>query len=127
MKPSLKAHSFQFDISIHKANMKNIVPSVVVIIALISFLCICDGIAENLTSLTNNDGNPVQIITLQDHKFELQIDKIKSILEVDDLKDRYVVIVSIVGALREGKSFLLNFFLRYLNAMVSRNKNITTK
>lgn len=40
------------------------------------------------------------------------------ILASDDLKDRQIVVVSVAGALRKGKSFLLNFFLKYLNARV---------
>lgn len=107
--------------------MKRIIPSIFVIITLLKFLCICDGFAENITDTIDNVGEAVEIITLHDHKFELQIENLKRILDVSDIKDRYVVIVSIVGALREGKSFLLNFFLRYLSARVSNAKINYTK
>jgi len=49
-----------------------------------------------------------------DHKFELDIDALEKILLQDHIKDKKVVVVSVAGAFRKGKSFLLDFFLRYL-------------
>lgn len=63
----------------------------------------------------------VQIITPKDHKFELQLEKLKQIFESPNIKDRDVVILSIAGPYRKGKSFLLNFFLRYLYAQVRKS------
>lgn len=104
--------------------MKRYLRNVFVIITVINFLCNCDGIDENFSSSADSVGKGVQIIKLQDHKFELQKDTLKSILGVNYIKDRYVVVVSVVGAFREGKSFLLNFFLRYLYSMVSNKEKI---
>lgn len=59
-----------------------------------------------------------QIINPVNHVFQLKIDELKPILESDNLKDRHVVVVSIAGAYRQGKSFLMNFFIKYLNAQV---------
>lgn len=64
---------------------------------------------------------PIQILTPSNHEFKLELENLKEILEKDDIKDRFIVAVAIAGAYRKGKSFLLNYFLRYLNAEVSRN------
>lgn len=66
-------------------------------------------------------GKPVQIVLAHpDHTFELDEDALTEILLQDDIKDRSVVVVSVAGAFRKGKSFLLDFFLRYMNSKVSK-------
>lgn len=61
----------------------------------------------------------VQIVSPEKNGFRLQLNELKNILEVDGIKDRHVVVVSIAGAFRHGKSFILNFFTKYLNAQVN--------
>lgn len=61
----------------------------------------------------------IQIISPLNHSLRVEVDQLKRLLEADDLKDRYCVVISIAGAFRKGKSFLLNFFIKYLNAQVS--------
>ena len=56
----------------------------------------------------------------EDHSYELNEELLKNILLNDDVKDRNVVIVSVAGAMKRGKSFILDFFLRYLNAQYVR-------
>ena len=64
-------------------------------------------------------GKPVQIIQLKDdHVFELDEEALESILMQEHVKDRYIVVVSVAGAFRKGKSFLLDFFLRYMRTKV---------
>ena len=83
------------------------------------FLCIiigvlCDGSSRNGVNATH----AIQIIAPVNHTLQLNLSELKEILNSDAIKDRYVVAVSIVGIFRRGKSFLLNFFLRYLYAQV---------
>ena len=59
------------------------------------------------------------VVAQEDHTFELDEKTLEEILLSPRLKDRKVVVVSVAGAFRKGKSFLLDFFLRYLSAKVS--------
>ncbi|OAD53941.1 Atlastin [Eufriesea mexicana] len=69
-------------------------------------------------------GHPVQIVLAQpDHTFELNEEALEKILLEDDIKNRSVVVVSVAGAFRKGKSFLLDFFLRYMNSKYSNNNH----
>lgn len=53
------------------------------------------------------------------HELELNEANLKEIMLHPDVKDNKVMIVSIAGALRKGKSFILGFFLKYLEAKVT--------
>lgn len=65
-------------------------------------------------------GQPVPIVlTGDDHSFELDEAALEAILFDPRVKDKKAVVVSVAGAFRKGKSFLLDFFLRYLSAEVS--------
>jgi len=61
---------------------------------------------------------PVQIVKIDDeseeHNFILDENALNDILNKDNIKDKPVCIISVAGAFRKGKSFLLNFMLRYL-------------
>lgn len=71
-------------------------------------------------NVATDDGRPVQVVLAHpDHTFELDEDALSDILLQDDAKDRSVVVVSVAGAFRKGKSFLLDFFLRYMNNKVN--------
>lgn len=64
-------------------------------------------------------GEPIQIvIACENHTFELDEEALEKILLRKDVQDKKVAIVSVAGAFRKGKSFLLDFFLRYLSAGV---------
>ena len=65
-------------------------------------------------------GEPIQIVVATDeHTFELDEACLEEILLRPGVSDKKVAIVSVAGAFRKGKSFLLDFFLRYLSANVS--------
>ncbi len=63
-----------------------------------------------------NGGYPVQIVDItKDHTFCLNEDNLQSILNHPRARMKKVCVVSVAGAFRKGKSFLLDFFLRYLS------------
>ncbi|XP_050664575.1 atlastin isoform X2 [Leptidea sinapis] len=58
----------------------------------------------------------VQVVnTGPGHTFVLDEDALAELLLQDDVRDRAVVVISVAGAFRKGKSFLLDFFLRYMH------------
>lgn len=78
------------------------------------------GICYHRTSAkpTLKYSHGVPILWFKGNSFDLDVDKMNKILKADGIKDRHVVVVSIVGTRGEGKSFLMNFFIRYLQAQV---------
>lgn len=59
---------------------------------------------------------PVQIVAVHkdQHSFELEEKALASVLLQDHIRDLDVVVLSVAGAFRKGKSFFLDFMLRYL-------------
>lgn len=70
---------------------------------------------------TVHTAEAVQIVRVNEeaHTFILAEDDLTKLILSDNIRNRDVVIVSVAGAFRKGKSFLLDFFLRYLYARVS--------
>lgn len=66
------------------------------------------------------EAGPVQIVLANEdeHSFELDAAALEKILLQDEVKDLNVVVVSVAGAFRKGKSFLLDFMLRYMHRQV---------
>lgn len=71
-----------------------------------------------LTEIMGAKSVPI-ILAGDQHTFTLDENALEEILMREEVKDRYVVVVSVAGAFRKGKSFLLDFFLRYLNSKVN--------
>ena len=64
---------------------------------------------------------PVQIVATdeEEHSFSLNENLLEEVLISDErVRDKKVVVISVAGAFRKGKSFLLDFFLRYLDRKV---------
>lgn len=69
---------------------------------------------------------PVQLLNLASgNKSDILYDQaaVQNLFLNPLLADRKVVIFSIIGAFRKGKSFLMNYVLRYMYANVSRLKH----
>ncbi|KAG5673427.1 hypothetical protein PVAND_003475 [Polypedilum vanderplanki] len=60
----------------------------------------------------------IQIVKVNEeaHTFRLSEEDLTRVILQENVKNRDVVIVSVAGAFRKGKSFLLDFFLRYMYA-----------
>jgi len=64
-------------------------------------------------------GKALQVVVAEDdHSFALDENALKTLLLDPRVRDRKVIILAVAGAYRKGKSFLLDFFLRYLYAKV---------
>ncbi|XP_033630562.1 atlastin-1-like [Asterias rubens] len=60
-------------------------------------------------------GEPLQIVSnSEDQGFELKEDVLEQVLLDKRIRDKKVCVLSVAGAFRKGKSFLLDFLLRYL-------------
>ncbi|XP_033966727.1 atlastin-1 isoform X2 [Pseudochaenichthys georgianus] len=58
---------------------------------------------------------PIQVLLVKDdHTFELDEAALSRILLSAEVRDREVVAISVAGAFRKGKSFLMDFMLRYM-------------
>lgn len=64
---------------------------------------------------------PVQIVVANEeqHSFFLQEQVLERLLLQKKVQDLHVVVVSVAGAFRKGKSFLLDFMLRYMYKQVT--------
>lgn len=60
----------------------------------------------------NTDGKMI-------HELKLNEENLERLMLHQDVIDNSVMVLSIAGALRKGKSFLLGFFLKYLEAKVT--------
>ena len=78
----------------------------------------CIFVCFNYSSQPSSGARPVQIVNVnpETREFILDIDALSDILLREECREKPVCVISIAGDYRKGKSFLLNFLLRYLNA-----------
>jgi hypothetical protein len=74
-----------------------------------------------------SEPGPVQIVTVckKDHSFALDTEALGRVLLAPEVRDKHVVVLSVAGAFRKGKSFILDFMLRYMYRKVSVSENGT--
>ena len=76
-----------------------------------------------MSSNKHRYGKPLQILEFvkngSDTKAVVDDNSLDKMLLHPEVKDRKIVVISIIGALRKGKSFYLSYCLRYLYANVS--------
>ena len=77
-------------------------------------------VVDEDSATVDDKPHPVEIVVAEEeHKFTLNEEALELILCDEEIKDKPVVVLSVAGAFRKGKSFLLDFFLRYLQSGVS--------
>jgi atlastin len=64
-------------------------------------------------------GEPKNIIKFNNASLEFEKGELEALLLHPEVANRKIVLLSIVGAFRRGKSFFLDYCLRYLYANVS--------
>ncbi|KAM3863430.1 atlastin-2-like [Diretmus argenteus] len=82
-----------------------------------------EEIQEEEEVVVKEEARPVQIVLAneEEHSFELDAAALEKILLQDHVKDLNAVVVSVAGAFRKGKSFLLDFMLRYMHSQDSKS------
>src|SRR4051812_33042696 len=78
------------------------------------------GKATSRKYLDHDYGEPSNILLQnEDDNYEISTVAIDSLLLHPEVENREIVVISIAGAFRKGKSFFLNYCLRYMYANVS--------
>lgn len=84
----------------------------------VSSVLLSIGILCHVSNQTFRSKEAIQIVSIRNHSFHLELSRITPILETENLKDRHVVVISVVGTYQKEESHLLSFFLRFLNTQV---------
>uniref|UniRef100_A0A3Q2ZND1 Atlastin 3 n=1 Tax=Kryptolebias marmoratus TaxID=37003 RepID=A0A3Q2ZND1_KRYMA len=70
-----------------------------------------------------SEPGPVQIVEVSkdNHSFTLNTEALAKILLAPEVREKHVVVLSVAGAFRKGKSFLLDFMIRYMHRKGDEN------
>jgi Guanylate-binding protein, N-terminal domain len=68
---------------------------------------------------THTHGQPLSLMNFENNSFIVEYEKIDQIFLHPEVANRKIVVVSIIGAFRKGKSFLMDYCLRFMYANVS--------
>ena len=99
-----------------------------IVLIAITFLVNSEFVSSNYFSDEEDEaekshpyGKPQSLMWIdkENHSIMVDYDTISNIFSNEELADRKIVSVSVIGALRKGKSFLLDYCLRYMYANVS--------
>ncbi|KAF6199336.1 hypothetical protein GE061_007362 [Apolygus lucorum] len=72
-------------------------------------------------------GVPIPILRTTDgRRYQLDEDALRRILLAENVIDKNIVVISVAGDYRKGKSFLLGYFLRYLTYKYSADEGSST-
>lgn len=67
-------------------------------------------------------GNSENVFRFENNgKVEIHAEYLKKMFEHEEVKNRKIVVFSVIGAFRMGKSFFLDYCLRYLYGHVSND------
>jgi len=66
----------------------------------------------------SGEGNIRVVRSTTDHLLEVDVKALEGVLLDPRVRDRHVVVLSIAGVQRLGKSFILNYLIRYLKSEV---------
>lgn len=77
----------------------------------------------DLESIVHPFGRPVNLMGLNDNQtMTVDFAAIDGIFQNSEAYERKIVVLSIIGAFRKGKSFLMDYCLRYMYSNVSKKK-----
>jgi atlastin len=70
--------------------------------------------------MEHQHGRALNIVQFVDDKLQINKSQLDTLLLHPEVKDRKIVVVTIVGAFRRGKSFFMDYCLRFLHANVRK-------